>query len=261
MSIIRVNKTKDYTVMSNRHLRDRSLTLKAKGLMSQMLALPEGWDYSIAGLAAINKESEAAIKTALKELKAAGYLVITKRTPDQTESGRFEYIYDLYEDPDQAPQSQETEKQATEKQEVEIQPLEFQPIENRRQLNKDKSNTKELNTEELNKDNTAEILNPYQQSLELFPIVQQNEFLQDTIAEFIQMRQKIKKPIPTTHALVLLINKAKQLADGDPEKMNQILQESIMNSWQGVFPLKDSSPKARPQKNKNPFADLMAQET
>ena len=154
MSIIRVNKTKDFTVMSNRHLRDQRISLKAKGLMSQMLALPEDWDYSIAGLAAINKESDAAIKSALKELKAAGYLVITKKTPDQTESGRFEYIYDLYEEP-QETQENETadEKQATEKQEVEIQPLEIQPIEiqaveNHRQLNIDKSNTDKQNTEE-----------------------------------------------------------------------------------------------------------------
>ena len=76
MAVIRVEKTKDYTVMSNHHLRNPALSLKAKGLLSQILSLPEGWDYTIAGLAKINKEGEAAISTALKELKEAGYVVI-----------------------------------------------------------------------------------------------------------------------------------------------------------------------------------------
>ena len=103
MSVIRVNKTSNYTVMSNTHLRDRSLSLKAKGLMSQMLSLPDDWDYSISGLAAINSEKESCIKSALNELKKSGYLVVTKKMPNETESGRIEYVYDLYEEPKTAP--------------------------------------------------------------------------------------------------------------------------------------------------------------
>lgn len=95
--IFRVNHTKNYTVMSNAHLRDKSLSLKAKGLLSTMLSLPEDWDYSIDGLCKIHLESERAIRSALSELKEAGYLVVTKRYPNETESHRIEYEYDVYE--------------------------------------------------------------------------------------------------------------------------------------------------------------------
>lgn len=99
MAILRINKTKDYTTMSNYHFRDKRLSLKAKGLLSEMLSLPENWDYSIAGLVAINKEEETAIKSTLDELKQFNYLVITKLMPNETDSGRYEYVYDIYETP------------------------------------------------------------------------------------------------------------------------------------------------------------------
>ena len=69
MAVFRVNKNKNYTVMSNYHLRDKNLSLKAKGLLSLMLSLPEDWDYTVRGLSAINKESLGAIQSALKELE------------------------------------------------------------------------------------------------------------------------------------------------------------------------------------------------
>lgn len=146
MSVIRVNKTKDYTVMSNHHLKNMNLSLKAKGLLSQMLSLPDDWDYSIAGLAAINKENESSIKSALGELKQEGYLTITKLMPDETGSGRIEYIYDIFEQP----QKQEGKKQGVEIQPLEILPVEIQPVENQGQLNTNNINTKESNTKELN---------------------------------------------------------------------------------------------------------------
>ena len=65
MAVFRVERSKDYTVMSNHHLRNKELTLKAKGLLSQMLSLPEDWDYTLKGLAAINRESIDAIRTAV----------------------------------------------------------------------------------------------------------------------------------------------------------------------------------------------------
>ena len=74
MSVFRVEKTKGYTVMSNHHLRNHTLSLKAKGLLSQMLSLPEDWDYTLQGLAQINKESIDAIREAVRELERAGYI-------------------------------------------------------------------------------------------------------------------------------------------------------------------------------------------
>ena len=75
MAIFRVSKNRNYTVMSNYHLKDRALTLKSKGLLSMMLSLPEEWDYTTRGLASICKEGVDAIGASLKELEAGGYLV------------------------------------------------------------------------------------------------------------------------------------------------------------------------------------------
>lgn len=74
MAVFRVEKNKGYTVMSNHHLRNRELSLKAKGLLSQMLSLPESWDYTLHGLARINKESIDAIRTAIWELESEEYI-------------------------------------------------------------------------------------------------------------------------------------------------------------------------------------------
>ena len=73
MAVFRVERNRGYTVMSNHHLRNRDLTLKAKGLLSQMLSLPDNWDYTLAGLSRINRESIDAIRTAVWELEKAGY--------------------------------------------------------------------------------------------------------------------------------------------------------------------------------------------
>ena len=97
MAVFRVERTRDYTVMSNYHLRDKSLSLKAKGLLSQMLSLPEDWDYTLSGLSFINRESKDAIRSAINELEKEGY-IIRRQTTDA--SGKFsgnEYI--IHESP------------------------------------------------------------------------------------------------------------------------------------------------------------------
>ena len=141
MAVFKINKSKDYTVMSNHHLRDKSLSLKAKGLLSQMLSLPEDWDYTIQGLCSINKENETAINSTLKELKYNGYLIVTKKMPNETKSGRIEYVYDIYETP-----KQEGRKQALENLGVEV-----QGVENQGQLNTDIQNKEKQNKEKNNK--------------------------------------------------------------------------------------------------------------
>ena len=74
MAVFRIDKTKNYTVMANYHLRDTSLSLKAKGLLSLMLSLPEGWDYTTKGLACICKDGVDSICSTVKELENAGYV-------------------------------------------------------------------------------------------------------------------------------------------------------------------------------------------
>ena len=97
IAIYRAPKDRDYTVMSNHHLRDQQLSLKAKGLLSQMLSLPLDWDYSVGGLAQINKESKCAIRSALAELERQGYL---KRSQHTDAAGRLvKNEYTIYEVP------------------------------------------------------------------------------------------------------------------------------------------------------------------
>ena len=74
MAVCRVERTGDYTTMSNHHLRNKNISLKAKGLLSLMLSLPEEWDYTIRGLAYISLEGVDAIRVAIKELEKAGYV-------------------------------------------------------------------------------------------------------------------------------------------------------------------------------------------
>ena len=97
MAVFRVERNKGYTVMSNHHLRNKELTLKAKGLLSQMLSLPEDWDYTLAGLSHINREKIDAIREAVRELERAGYIV---RSRERDEKGRLRGAdYVIYEQP------------------------------------------------------------------------------------------------------------------------------------------------------------------
>ena len=103
MPVFRVEKNKGYTVMSNYHLRDKTLSLKAKGLLSQILSLPEDWDYTLSGLCHINRESKDAIRSAVNELERAGYI---ERHQTTDASGKFssnEYI--IHESPISLPPS------------------------------------------------------------------------------------------------------------------------------------------------------------
>lgn len=151
MAYFRVNKSKNYTVMSNHHLRDKNLSLRAIGLLSKMLSLPDNWDYSIKGLVAICKDKEPTVRGALSELKEHGYVVVTKLMPGTTSSGRIEYVYDIYESPrNQTGEKQGGGKQGLEKQGVEFQGLEFLDLVKRAQLNTKEVSTKELNTERVN---------------------------------------------------------------------------------------------------------------
>lgn len=133
MAVFRVERNTGYTVMSNHHLRNKELTLKAKGLLSQMLSLPEDWDYTLAGLAYINRESMDAIRSAIRELEAAGYIA---RSRERDEKGRLrgaEYV--IYEQPVSIPPMQEAP--ASDNPMSEKPTSENPTLDNTMQLNKD----------------------------------------------------------------------------------------------------------------------------
>lgn len=147
MAVFRVEKTKGYTVMSNHHLRNKNLSLKAKGLLSQMLSLPEDWDYTLAGLSYINKESIDAIRTAIWELEKAGYV---KRHQGRDGKGKMTAIeYTIYEQPQLAALEKPMSENPTLGKPVLENPTPVKPtVENPTQLIKEEPITELLNKEE-----------------------------------------------------------------------------------------------------------------
>ena len=104
MAVFRVERTRNYTIMSNYHLRDKRISLKAKGLLSQMLSLPEDWDYTLPGLASINSEGKDAIRAAVAELERAGYIQRRQTVDKDGKFGNNEYIIREYPVSAQKPQ-------------------------------------------------------------------------------------------------------------------------------------------------------------
>lgn len=159
MGIFKINKTQDYVVMSNHHLRNKNLTLKAKGLLSQMLSLPDDWDYTLAGLAHINKESIDAVRTAVWELEKEGYI---EKTRERDEKGKLGgTIYNIYEVPpknnlDPKPQA---EKDTNNK-------IKTNNLSNTNKDNKNKEVTKKTETENLQKSNMAPLNSITQTNIE-----------------------------------------------------------------------------------------------
>ena len=143
MAVFRIDKTRDYTVMSNHHLRNTELSLKAKGLLSLMLSLPENWDYTTKGLAAICKDGIDSISSCIRELEKHGYII---RERMRNEKGQLTTIeYTILEQPKNTPPDRE--KPIRENPVLDI-PAQVEPIqENTAQLNTNKSNIKELNTD------------------------------------------------------------------------------------------------------------------
>lgn len=136
MSVIRVNKTSNYTVLSNYHFKEKGMSLKAKGLLSLMLSLPDDWNYSISGLVKLSKDGKDSVMSALAELEAFGYLLRKKTTNSK---GQFSGIeYNIYEQPQM--ENPIAEKLKADKQQAEKRNAEKPP-----QLNTNSLNTNNIN--------------------------------------------------------------------------------------------------------------------
>lgn len=273
--IFRVNKTKDFSVISNYHLQDKNLSLRAKGLLSLMLSLPDDWKFSIPGLASLCVEKEQAVKSSLDELKAAGYVVVTKLLPNQTASKRIEWLYDVYEKPqtedleeeqspvEQPPVTQGVVTQGVVEQGIESQGIENQPLQNTKELSTKLQNTKEQNTKNKKERKKAEsTMATFNEILDSSDLTKNNPELREAIVDFIKMRQRKKNPL-TDRALKENINDAFKLAQGDPKMMTDLFVQSIKNGWQGIWELKDNtapSPRTTQQKSNNPYTDMLRAE-
>lgn len=266
VAVFRVHKNDNYTVLSNYHFKERGMSLKAKGLLSLMLSLPEGWDYSAAGLVTLSKDGKDSVNAALKELEKFGYL---RRTQAIGEGGKFSgYNYEIYEQPSDTAKAAAAEKAATAQPKAENpstgEPFAEKPstekptTENPPQLNTDSLTTKKLNTErsstEKRERKKGTALTSYDAiiSERIF-----DEEVKATLYEFIKMRKLIKKPM-TDFALTKLINKLESFTT-DPKAQVAVLEKSIVNNWQDIYEPRAEQQRSQPQRAQasgNPFLDL-----
>lgn len=214
MAVIRVQKTANYTVMSNHHLRNKELSLKAKGLISLMLSLPPEWDYSVQGLVSICKESHTSVRSALKELEEHNYLI---RQRKNSEKGYFVYEYTLYEIPEPYSGIQHTVKKDAVNGHTE----------NRTQLNKEKLNKDKLSKEELN---TGIYIEEYSSILNNVRDIE----LRNLYIDYIEMRRNIEAPI-SKRGVEMLITRNERLSNLDIELQKALLEAAIMNEWKNVY--------------------------
>ena len=165
MAVFRVERNKGYTVMSNHHLRNKELTLKAKGLLSQMLSLPEDWDFTLAGLSYINRESIDAIRTAVWELEKAGYITRQQGRDDKGKMTAIEYT--IYEQPQIPPGLEKPilENPTPGSPTLENPTSDNPTSENPTQINKDRQKTdlpkKDKSITDLSSTHSIPILSPY----------------------------------------------------------------------------------------------------
>ena len=237
MAIVRVVKNKDYTVMSNAHLHDKRLSLKAVGLLSIVLSLPDDWHYTVKGLVGSVKDGERAVNGALFELKQCGYLQVNKLYPN-SERSKIEYHYVFYEKPQylqNVPLEQDI--QNVDLQNVGIQNVDLQNVGayiNTNKQSTNKQNTKELNTNEykeknIKKESVNSVIAEYTE----------NKDLQDALHGFVEMRNKARKPL-TARAMKLSLNKLNELALDDVTKI-AIVNQSIVHTWSTFYKLQNNN--------------------
>lgn len=228
MSVIRIIKNENYTTMCNTHLRDKNLSLKAKGLLSMMLSLPDKWHYSVKGLESICKESKNTINSVLNELEDNNYLVRRRRYCNGKIS-EWEYI--IFENNE----NHEEELLHLKNEDIENEDIENEDIENRDVYKITKElNTKELNTNEykeknIKKESVNSVISEYTE----------NKDLQDALHGFVEMRNKARKPL-TVRAIKLSLNVLDNLAVDDVTKI-AIVNQSIVHSWSTFYKLQNNN--------------------
>lgn len=212
MSVFRIHKTENYTVLSNYHFKEKKMSLKSKGLLSLMLSLPDTWNYSVSGLAALSKDGKDSVMSALAELEDFGYLKRTRLTNDK---GQFAGVqYDIFEQP----QPKE--------------PIAANPIQEKEKAeNPSAENSEQLNTIPINhlEDKVFELLSTKEKDVELIALYR----------DYIKMREEINAPI-TEAGLEKLIERAKRLSKDSIKIEKVLLETAIINNWKNIYPPRES---------------------
>lgn len=212
MSVFRIHKTENYTVLSNYHFKEKKMSLKSKGLLSLMLSLPDTWNYSVSGLAALSKDGKDSVMSALAELEDFGYL---KRTRLVNSKGQFAGVqYDIFEQP----QPKE--------------PIAANPIQEKEKAeNPSAENSEQLNTNPINplEDKVFELLSTKEKDVELIALYR----------DYVKMREEIEAPI-TEAGLEKLIARAKRLSKDSIKIEKVLLETAIINNWKNIYPPRES---------------------
>ena len=205
MSVMRIHKNNNFTVMSNFHFREKKMSLKAKGLLSLMLSLPDDWDYSVAGLAKLSKDGRDSIMSALTELEKFGYLT---RERVKLDNGQFGGVaYNIYEMP-------QTANPILEKSTLENSTQDKPILEKQEQLN------------------TILIKDLFNKLLSLLNTNDEGLIL--LYQQYIQMREDMNAPL-TPVALEKFVDRCNKLSNGNINVIKLILENAIINGWKNVY--------------------------
>ncbi len=229
MSVVRVHKNANFTVMSNHHFKEKKMSLKAKGLLSLMLSLPDDWDYSIAGLTTLSKDGRDGVMSALGELEKFGYLERERVTNDK---GQFAGVeYNIYESPQEKPVSEKP--------------------------NQENSTLEKPNSEKATQLNTNSINNLFNL---LFTELSTNDpELIAAYRDYITMREEMNAPLNEL-SLRKLIDRAKRLSNNNIRIEKVLLETAVINNWKNVYPPRESELARLNDDMKNELRDMFGLE-
>lgn len=206
MSVMRVHKNGNFTVMSNYHFKEKDMSLKSKGLLSLMLSLPPDWDYSVAGLVKLSKDGKDSVMSALGELEKFGYLH-RKRVKD--EKGQFAGVeYNIFEEPQQNIPISENPTSAN------------SISENPQQLITKELKTNELNTNYIYINNLINEISDFA--------------LQELVQEYVELRKNINAELSHT-GLKFLLARSQKLANGDRELERTMWENALINNYKNIY--------------------------
>lgn len=230
MSVIRIHKTNNFTVMSNFHFKEKKMSLKAKGLLSLMLSLPENWNYSVSGLVSLSKDGKDSVMSALQELEKFGYLT---RQQQFNAKGQFSGIeYNIFEEP-------QKENTITEKQNA------ASPISANTNAEKPPLLiTNQLSTKEnkdINKSSTKAEAISESEMYDILVDIDDTD-LAELYREYVEWRAKTEAPL-TKQGLKMLIKRCERLSEFNVAVQKAMVETSLIQGWKNVFAPKDEERK------------------
>lgn len=234
MSVIRIHKTNNFTVMSNFHFKEKKMSLKAKGLLSLMLSLPDDWNYSVSGLVSLSKDGKDSVMSALQELEKFGYL---DRAQMYNEKGQFSGVeYNIYEQP----QQDNT---------IAANPISDKPISHKQNAEKPPQlNTNQLRTKEnkdINKSNTkGEAAISESELFETLLTIEDTD-LAELYKDYVEWRATTDTPL-TAQGFKMLIKRCERLSEFNVSVQKAMVETALIQGWKNVF-----APKVEEQKGIN----------